>query len=58
MTRSARRSNAANAAVHHVAISNERCIECKAPLVHTQGIKYICTRCGLVQEIETKDKEF
>ncbi|MEX2680519.1 MAG: hypothetical protein Q6373_002895 [Candidatus Sigynarchaeota archaeon] len=56
MTRSARRANAANAAAHNVSFSEHKCMECKGDLVHTCGTTHICTRCGLIQEVD-KDGE-
>ncbi|NMC07238.1 MAG: hypothetical protein GYA24_18620 [Candidatus Lokiarchaeota archaeon] len=52
MTRSSRRANAANAAAHNVSSSRYKCLECKGVLVQTRGLIHVCTRCGLVQDVE------
>ncbi|MEX2680608.1 MAG: hypothetical protein Q6373_003360 [Candidatus Sigynarchaeota archaeon] len=52
MARSQRRVNAYGGAIHDVSTSGYKCSECKGKLVHTRGITYICTRCGLVQHVE------
>jgi hypothetical protein len=51
----ARRANRENEAPHVISASKEKCIECKGPLVHARGITYICTNCGLTQEVEKKN---
>ncbi|MBN2151114.1 MAG: hypothetical protein JW839_06710 [Candidatus Lokiarchaeota archaeon] len=52
MTRSARRANSANAAAHNVSSSEHKCLECKGDLVQTRGATHICTRCGLIQDVD------
>jgi hypothetical protein len=57
MTRSSRQANRANAAAHNLELSKDRCRECDGELLRTTGATHICTRCGLVQEVEKKEIE-
>ncbi len=55
MTRSSRRKDAATGHLHDVAVTKEKCEECRGRMVQTGKDTYVCLDCGLEQKRDTKD---